>query len=105
MDARKERLKQGLNQLTTEQLIRLLGAKESDLCLDTYHYNESYNTRCPMAYALDLRVDSDRRAIAEIINKGYSLCPTSGIEGEFFTKNRYEDLKILIREMILERSK
>jgi hypothetical protein len=43
-DERRERLKDGLRQLKLDELLRLRNAKASELCLDTYNFDEQTKT-------------------------------------------------------------
>lgn len=103
-DPRKVGLKNGLRQLTIEQLQRVINYK-GEMVLDTYNYE---NGRfCPLAIALEL----DRKMTEPTHDKvfgfltllGYKVYNTRGIEGKFYTTNRAEDLLEAAKEVLQEK--
>jgi len=103
-DPRKTGLKNGLRQLTTEQLWRVLNYK-GEMVLDTFNYHEG--NFCPLAVGIGLDLvlnDSSHDEVFQILTDlGYKVYNTRGIEGEFYTENRKDDLREAAREVILER--
>lgn len=100
-DPRKSGLKRGLRQLTTEQLQRVIDYP-GEMVLDTYNYSEG--KFCPLAIALELD-KTIANASHDIVFKtiddmGYKIYNTRGIQGEFYTTNRKEDLLEAVREVL-----
>jgi predicted alpha/beta-fold hydrolase len=104
-DPRKKGLKDGLRQLTNEEIVRLLDWPD-DLVLDTYNYeNGNY---CPLAVAIGLpgqiHEPTHDKVFAELTNRGYKVYNTRGICGDFYTSNRREDLILAAEEILVERN-
>ena len=103
-DPRKTGLKNGLRQLTVEQLQRVIDYP-GEMVLDTYNYEDG--KFCPLAVALEL----DKRMSEPTHDKvfgfltllGYKVYNTRGIQGEFYTTNRKEDLLEAAREVLQEK--
>lgn len=103
-DPRKTGLKNGLRQLTIEQLQRVIDYP-GEMILDTYNYQDG--KFCPLAVALEL----DKKIISPTHDKvfqhltdlGYKVYNTRGITGEFYTTNRLEDLLEAAHEVLQEK--
>lgn len=100
-DPRKTGLKSGLAQLTIEQLNRVI-SYPGEMILDEFNYKDG--CYCPLAIGLSLDEtmanpthDSVYEKLTEL---GYKVYNTRGIEGEFYTTNRKEDLIIAAKEVI-----
>ena len=105
-DPRKIGLKNGLRQLTIEQIQRVLDYP-GEMVLDTFNYKDG--NFCPLAIALELdkTMESDNFShefvYKELISKGYKVYNTRGIKGSFYTTNRKEDLMIAAKEVLEEK--
>lgn len=102
-DPRKTGLKNGLRQLTIEQLQRVINYP-GEMCLDTYNYHEG--KFCPLAVGVGL--DSMENPTHDMVHGrllllGYKIYNTRGIAGEFYTSNRLEDLLAAAREVLEEK--
>lgn len=120
MDLRREAIKNSLQQLKTEQLLRLLEKIRIDgdsiLC-DNGWYAPHENKWCAKAVALGVdklgiqcKTNEEARALIQGVGEAYSLAgkefllnSTSGIAGQFYTTNRLGDLKEICLEIINER--
>src|SRR5579859_8059296 len=93
-DPRKTGLKNGLRQLTIEQLERVINYK-GEMVLDTYNYEDG--KFCPLAVGVGLdqwgRKWSHETVWGMLHLLGYKVNNTRGIKGEFYTTNRLEKLK------------
>lgn len=101
---RKTGLKNGLLQLTIEQLQRVIDYP-GEMVLDTYNYQNG--KFCPLAIALQLDkiiVDPTHDKVFDTLTQmGYSVYNTRGILGEFYTNNRLKDLLETAKEVLLEK--
>ena len=105
-DPRKTGLKEGLRQLTMQQLQRVIDYP-GEMVLDTFNYEDG--NFCPLAVALEL----DKKIIAPTHDKvfqhlttlGYKVYNTRGISGDFYTTNRKEDLIIAANEVLQEKQR
>lgn len=103
-DPRKIGLKEGLRQLTIEQLQRVIDYP-GEMVLDSYNYQNG--NFCPLAIGLEL----DKKIIAPTHDKvfqhltdlGYKVYNTRGIPGKFYTTNRLEDLLEAAKEVLVEK--
>lgn len=104
IDPRKKGLKDGLRQLTIEQLERVLSYPK-EMCLDTWNYHDG--KFCPLAVALELDksiIDPSHNAVFQKLTEmGYKVYNTRGIKGEFYTDHRKEDLLIAAKEVLEEK--
>jgi hypothetical protein len=102
-DPRKTGLKNGLRQLTIEQLQRVMDYP-NEMVLDTYNYQDG--KFCPLAIALELdkiTFNPTHEKVFQILTDlGYKVYNTRGIEGEFYTDNRKEDLLEAAKEVLIE---
>lgn len=102
-DPRKIGLKNGLRQLNTEQLKKVLNYQQ-EMVLDTYNYHEG--KFCPLAVGIGLETmqnPTHDKVEAELLKLGYKVNNTRGIEGEFYTTNRHADLIEAANEVLLEK--
>lgn len=103
-DPRKTGLKNGLRQLTAEQLQRVINYP-GEMVFDTYNYAEG--KFCALAIALELdktMIDpSHEKVFNTLISMGYKVYNTRGIEGKFYTHNRSEDLLEAAKEVLKEK--
>lgn len=103
-DPRKTGLKNGLRQLTIEQLERVL-EYPGEMVLDTFNYEDG--KFCPLAVALELDKTMENptheKVFGELTNRGYKVYNTRGIDGEFYTTNRLEDLVEAAKEVLHEK--
>lgn len=104
-DKRKIGLKAGLSQLTVEQLIRVIYYKK-EILLDEFNYKDGLF--CPLAIGLNLdetMENPDHNKVYEkLTSLGYKVNNTRGIEGEFYTSNRKEDLLKAAYEVLEEKT-
>lgn len=105
-DPRKTGLKNGLRQLTVEQIQRVI-AYSGEMVLDTYNYQDG--KFCPLAIALELdktMINPTHEKVFETLTSmGYKVYNTRGIPGEFYTNNRLEDLLEAAKEVLQEKNK
>lgn len=103
-DPRKTGLKNGLRQLTIEQLKRVI-EYPGEMVLDSYNFHEG--KFCPLAVGLELDKEivnpSHDKVFQTLTDLGYSIYNTRGILGNFYTDNRREDLLEAAREVIQEK--
>lgn len=103
-DPRKTGLKNGLRQLTVKQLQRVIEYQD-EMVLDTYNYQDG--KFCPLAIGagIDLVITNPtHETVFELLDTlGYSVNNTRGIQGEFYTTNRKEDLMIAAKEVLQEK--
>lgn len=105
-DPRKTGLKNGLRQLTAEQLQRVINYP-GEMVLDSYNYQDG--KFCALAIALELdktMINPTHDKVFETLTSmGYNVYNTRGIPGEFYTTNRLEDLLEAAREVLQEKNK
>ena len=105
-DPRKTGLKNGLRQLTIEQLQRVIDYP-SEMVLDSYNYQDG--KFCPLAVALELDkkiIDPTHDKVFETLTSmGYKVYNTRGIAGKFYTTNRLDDLLEAAKEVLQEKIK
>ena len=102
-DARKIGLKNGLRQLTEAQLRRVLEYRH-EMVLDTYNYENG--KFCPLAVGLGLETmqnPSHEKVFSTLADLGYKVNNTRGIVGDFYTKNRLDDLLEAAHEVLAEK--
>lgn len=104
-DARKIGLKNGLRQLTLDQLQRVIDYPD-EMILDEFNYSDG--KFCPLAVALELDKTitnpSHDKVYDKLIEMKYVVYNTRGIEGNFYTTNRMEDLILAAKEIIKEKN-
>src|SRR5271154_6734277 len=103
-DPRKTGLKNGLRQLTAEQLRRVLDYP-GEMVLDTYNYHDG--KFCALAVALELDETmadpTHNKVFQTLTDLGYSVYNTRGIVGKFYTDHRKEDLLQAAKEVLQEK--
>ena len=103
-DPRKTGLKNGLRQLTTEQLKRVINYPD-EMVLDTYNYENG--KFCPLAVALELDKTmlspTHDKVFKELTARGYKVYNTRGINGDFYTADRLTDLLTAAKEVLQEK--
>lgn len=102
-DPRKIGLKNGLRQLTVNQLQRVIDYP-GEMVLDTYNYQDG--KFCPLAVAVGLEQMTDpshQKVYNSLIDLGYKVYNTRGIAGEYYTTNRKEDLIQAAKEVLQEK--
>lgn len=103
-DPRKAGLKNGLRQLTIEQLQRVI-EYPGEMVLDSYNYYEG--KFCPLAIGLGLDKKVTEPSHEKVFNilteMNYKVYNTRGITGEFYTNNRKEDLLEAAQEVLKEK--
>ncbi len=105
-DPRKVGLKNGLRQLTNEEIQRVLDYK-GEMVLDTHNYHEG--KFCPLAVAVDLPNKPPdypwtNDYVVDVLEKmGFTVFNTRGLKGEFYTTNRKADLITAAKEVLEER--
>lgn len=103
-DPRKTGLKEGLRQLTSEQLQRVIDYP-GEMVLDTYNYQDG--RFCPLAIALGVDKAMENpthdKVFGYLTLLGYKVYNTRGIEGQFYTVNRAEDLLEAAKEVLQEK--
>lgn len=110
-DPRKVALKNGLRQLTLKQLYRVMdkiyATVGTGVCLDEYSYEDG--KFCPLAIGVGLdeafKDPSNEKVFAVLVLMGYSVFNTRNVKGEFYTKNRLQDLITATVEVIEEKKK
>ncbi len=103
-DPRKTGLKNGLRQLTIEQIQRVIDYP-SEMVLDSYNYEDG--KFCPLAVALELDktmiAPTHEKVFGTLTSMGYKVYNTRGIPGDFYTTNRLEDLLEAAKEVLQEK--
>ena len=103
-DPRKTGLKNGLRQLTIEQLQRVIDYP-GEMVLDEFNYDQG--KFCPLGIALELdktvKLPTHQKVFDILTHMGYSVYNTRGIEGSFYTTNRLADLLTATKEVLQEK--
>lgn len=103
-DPRKTGLKNGLRQLTVEQLQKVI-KYPGEMILDEYNYQDG--NFCPLAIALGLdktmENPSHDKVFQTLTDLGYDVYNTRGIVGKFYTDHRKEDLLEAAQEVLQEK--
>jgi hypothetical protein len=103
-DPRKTGLKNGLRQLTIEQLNRVIDYR-GQMCFDTYNYHDG--KFCPLAIAVELnktiKFPTHDKIFGALTAMGYEVYNTRGIKGQFYTTNRKEDFLEAAKEVLQEK--
>jgi hypothetical protein len=104
-DPRKTGLKNGLRQLTIEQLQRVIDYP-GEMVLDSFNYEDG--KFCPLAVALELdktMIDPTHNKVFQVLtDMDYKVYNTRGIVGKFYTDNRKEDLLTAVQEILQEKT-
>jgi hypothetical protein len=105
VDPRKIGLKNGLRQLASAQIRRVLDYAPEKMALDDGNYVDG--KFCPLAVAVGLpeimKDPTDDRVHAVLTMLGYKVNNTRGIKGKFYTTNRAADLRLAAEEVLRER--
>lgn len=102
-DPRKTGLKSGLRQLTIDQLKRVI-EYPGEMVLDSFNYHDG--KFCPLAVGVGLEKmesPSHQKVFDTLIGMGYKVYNTRGIDGQFYTINRKEDLLEAAQEILQEK--
>lgn len=103
-DPRKTGLKNGLRQLTAQQIKKVIDYP-GEMVLDTYNYCDG--KFCPLAVALDLDKTVQNPTHEKVFNlltdMGFKVYNTRGIKGDFYTNNRLQDLLTAAKEVLAEK--
>lgn len=104
-DPRKEGLKEGLRQLTVDQLLRVQSFPAKKLLLDELNYENG--KFCPLAVGVGLdqfvKDPSQEKIYAILALAGYKINNTRGKSGTFYTTNRLSDLYLALYEVLEEK--
>jgi hypothetical protein len=105
-DPRKVGLKNGLRQLTIEQLQRVIDYP-GEMVLDSYNYENGNFCALAIALELDKKIiePTHEKVFQALTDMGYSVYNTRGIAGEFYTDYRKEDLLEAAKEVLQEKNK
>jgi hypothetical protein len=102
-DPRKTGLKNGLRQLTKNQIKKVI-EYPNEMVLDTFNYEDG--KFCPLAVAVgleDMQEPSHEKVFDKLTEMGYLVYNTRGILGEFYTVNRKHDLLEAANEVLKEK--
>src|SRR4051812_16652903 len=103
-DPRKTGLKNGLRQLTAEQIKKVI-EYPGEMVLDRFNYCDG--KFCPLAVALDLDKKVQNPTHEKVFNlltdMGFKVYNTRGIKGDFYTSNRRQDLLTAAKEVLAEK--
>jgi hypothetical protein len=106
VDKRYQIFKERLHSFTTEEVQMIRDGIDS-ICLDTFNYDETRKTFCPMAIGMNLHKTIDNptdAVVTEAIGKRFTPANAlKGTSGTFYTTNRKEDLLALCEEVISEK--
>jgi len=105
-DPRKVGLKNGLRQLTIEQLQRVIDYP-GEMVLDSYNYEGGNFCALAIGVGLDKTMinPTHEKVFEALTSMGYKVYNTRGIPGEFYTNNRLEDLLEAAKEVLQEKTK
>jgi hypothetical protein len=103
-DPRKTGLKNGLRQLTIEQLQRVIDYP-GEMVLDSFNYHDGNFCALAIGLGLDetMTEPTHDKVFGFLTLLGYKVYNTRGIAGEFYTTNRKEDLLEAAREVLQEK--
>ena len=104
-DPRKTGLKNGLRQLTVEQLQRVIDYP-GEMVLDSYNYEDGKFCALAIGVGLDKTMinPTHEKVFETLTGMGYNVYNTRGIPGEFYTNNRLEDLLEAAKEVLQEKT-
>lgn len=103
MDPRKVGLKNGLRQLTKDQLEKVLNYQKP-MVLDAFNYDDG--KFCALAVAVGLETmpePTHEKVFNALVDMGYKVYNTRGIAGSFYTDNRLTDLLEAAQEVLEEK--
>jgi hypothetical protein len=103
-DPRKVGLKNGLRQLTIEQIQRVIDYP-GEMVLDSYNYEDGKFCALAIAVELDKTMinPTHDKVFQALTSMGYNVYNTRGIAGEFYTDHRKEDLLEAAKEVLQEK--
>lgn len=103
-DPRKTGLKNGLRQLTAEEIQRVIDYP-GEMVLDDCNYKDGMFCALAIAVRLDETITdpTDGIVVDTLKSMGYSIYNTRGIKGNFYTTNRKEDLIVAAKEVLEEK--
>lgn len=103
-DPRKRGLKDGLRQLTIEQLKRVI-EYPGEMVLDSFNYENGNFCALAIGVGLDKTMiePTHEKVFETLTSMGYKVYNTRGIPGEFYTNNRKEDLLEAAKEVLQEK--
>lgn len=103
-DPRKTGLKNGLRQLTIEQLQRVIDYP-NEMVLDSYNYQDGKFCALAIGVGLDKTMinPTHEKVFETLTSMGYSVYNTRGISGEYYTTNRLHDLLEAANEVLQEK--
>lgn len=101
---RKAGLKNGLRQLTIEQLKRVIDYK-GEMVLDSCNFEDGKFCALAIGVGLDtwMQEPNHDKVFGMLTLLGYKVYNTRGIKGEFYIFNRLEDLLAAAREVLQEK--
>ena len=104
-DPRKTGLKNGLRQLTVEQLQRVIDYP-GEMVLDSFNYEDGKFCALAIGVGLDKTMiePTHEKVFETLTGMGYKVYNTRGIPGEFYTTNRLEDLLEAAKEVLQEKT-
>lgn len=103
-DPRKIGLKNGLRQLTIEQLQRVINYP-GEMVLDTFNYEDGKFCALAIGLGLDQIIEnpSHEKVFNYLDKAGYKIYNTRNIQGDYYTTNRKEDLIEAAKEVLEEK--
>lgn len=103
-DPRKTGLKNGLHQLTIEQLQRVINYP-GEMVLDSYNFQDGNFCALAIGLGLDqsMTEETHDKVFQKLTDLGYKVYNTRGIEGKYYTTNRKEDLLEAAKEVLQEK--
>ena len=103
-DPRKTGLKDGLRQLTINELQRVIDYP-GEMIFDEFNYQDGKFCALAIAVGLDetLLNPSHETVFNMLVHMGYKVYNTRGIKGEFYTTNRKADLLEAAKEVLEEK--
>lgn len=107
-DARYQSLRQGLEQLSHDELLRLRDwlLTGGRIALDQWNYNASADEWCPLAIAVGLPSlfagrQADNAGVTAILALlGLRVNNTRNVVGDFYRDNRRADLTAVVEEIL-----
>lgn len=105
-DKRYLACRERIESLSTKEIKRIVDNKDI-LLWDTFNYNPLEGKFCPIAVAMDLHNiienPTDDSVKEEISKRFYPSNIFKGVEGEFYTTNREEDMMNLCKNILKSR--
>lgn len=102
-DNRYKVFKERLSALTREEIQRIIDNIEL-VCLDTFNYDVTSGKFCPLAIGMNLHktidTPSDINVAFEISKRFNPVNALKGVQGQFYTTNRKEDLLNVCKEVL-----